>query len=83
MQFYTNSIIFVINSKTVFMGLTTYKNKSPMNGSTINLSNTFKVSSKGIANNRNSGYVRIVKYVDKKKHEKPQLYNADILNLLK
>ncbi|MCQ2967034.1 MAG: hypothetical protein MJ250_09920 [Alphaproteobacteria bacterium] len=65
------------------MGLTTYKNKSPMNGSTINLSNTFKVSSKGIANNRNSGYVRIVKYVDKKKHEKPQLYNADILNLLK
>ena len=65
------------------MGLTTDKNKSPMNGSTINLNNTFKVSSKGIANNRHSGYVRIVKYVDNKKHEKTQLYNAGILNLLK
>lgn len=65
------------------MGLKTDNNNSPMNGPTINLNNTFDVSSKGIANKHHSGYVRIVKYMDKKKHEKPQLYNADILNLLK
>lgn len=49
----------------------------------INFDNVFEVSQDRMSTRNHSGYVRIVKYLDKKKHVKPQLQEEDLLNLFK
>ena len=49
----------------------------------INFDNIFEVSQDRRFKRNHSGYVRIVKYLDKKKHIKPLLQEKDLLNLFK
>lgn len=49
----------------------------------INFDNVFEVSQDRMFKRNHSGYVRIVKYIDRKKHTKPQLQKEDLLNLFK
>lgn len=49
----------------------------------INFDNIFEGSQDRRFKRNHSGYVRIVKYLDKKKHIKPQLQKKELLNLFK
>lgn len=49
---------------------------------TIDFKNAFDCSKKEKSKGCRSGYVRLVRFMDDKKHTRPQMYEGDLLEVL-